>query len=245
MNYSVYKFSRKEIVFSVLQMMLFSVLVAKLFYGKYAYTILFVPLYFGGFQYIRKRKLERRNSELKIQFKDAILSMADLLNIGYSIENSIREIIDEMSSLHGRDSYICVELREIEKKIAINVPIENAIEEFAERSCIQEIRLFAQALHTAKRTGGNINTIIKLVADTISMNFHVQEEINVAIGEKKLEQKVMSFVPLAIVLYVYVTSPGFFDVMYDTILGNVIMTGCLIGYFVSMALAEKIMAIDM
>ena len=84
-----------------------------------------------------------------------------------------------------------------------------------------------------------------MVANHISESFRIEDEISVAISEKRLEQRIMSFVPMGIILYVSVTSPGFLDVMYETIAGKVIMSLGLALYVAAVLMSERIMKIDM
>ena len=65
-----------------------------------------------------------------------------------------------------------------------------------------------------------------------------------ATASRRLEQRVMSAVPILIVCYMELTSPGYFDVLYSNVLGRVIMTGCLLVYLVSLAAAERILDIQ-
>ena len=45
-------------------------------------------------------------------------------------------------------------------------------------------------------------------------------------------------------LYMTITSPGFFDVLYHNAMGVLIMTGCLILYVVACFIADKILKIE-
>lgn len=46
------------------------------------------------------------------------------------------------------------------------------------------------------------------------------------------------------VLYIELDFPGLFKVMYTTLLGRVLMTGCLLVYLASVWLAQKILDIE-
>ena len=61
---------------------------------------------------------------------------------------------------------------------------------------------------------------------------------------KKMEQIIMKYMPFAIMLYMSITSPGFFDVLYHNAMGVLIMTGCLILYVVACFIADKILKIE-
>ena len=72
--------------------------------------------------------------------------------------------------------------------------------------------------------------VIKSVSNNIAMKEAVKEEISVATSAKRFEQKIMTIIPIFLMLYVSVASPGFLDVMYDTWMGRIVMTICLIFY---------------
>ena len=61
---------------------------------------------------------------------------------------------------------------------------------------------------------------------------------------KVFEQQVMSAVPFLIVLYIDITSPGFFDIMYETPGGRWVMTLCLGLYGMALILAGQILDIE-
>lgn len=245
MNYLLYKFTKRQLLINILIGLIGIMVISKLFYGTFAAMIFLVP-FIILFIKIRKKQLQDvRNKELKRQFKDAILSISDLMSVGYSIENSIRECYREMISIYGKDSHICRELKNMIKKVELNTPIEKVFEDFENRTDINEIRLFSQVFSIAKRTGGDMVFLIHMVSENISQSLHVEEEINVVISEKKLEQRIMTLVPIGIIVYVRVTSPGFLQVMYETIAGRIIMTICLAAYAAAFCIAEKIMNIEM
>lgn len=244
MDYSIYVFSLKEKIINIVVAIVTGVVVSYLFYGNVVFTVLFIPLLFPYLK-IRKNTLkDKRKKELKLQFKDAITSMADALTVGYSVENAIKESYKEMKTVYGRESYICRELQDIIRKNEVNTSIEKGFIDLAKRSEVDEIILFAQVFEIAKRSGGNIVNVIQMIANSIVQSFKVEEEINVTISQKKLEQRIMYFVPIGIIVYVSVTSPGFLDVMYETILGRIVMTVCIVAYAVALYMAEKIMKIE-
>ena len=63
-------------------------------------------------------------------------------------------------------------------------------------------------------------------------------------ASKAFEQKIMSLVPVLIVLSIDLTSPGFFDIMYRTMAGRLVMSGCLAVYGISLLLARRILQVE-
>ena len=108
---------------------------------------------------------------------------------------------------------------------------------------MEEISNFAEILAYAKRSGGNLIQIIKTTTDTISEKIDVKREINTIITAKQLEQNIMNYVPLGIILYMRLTSPEMFVKVYGNAAGITVMTICLLIYFAARVIAEKIVDI--
>lgn len=188
--------------------------------------------------------LDKKIEEMEKQFKDMLISVSDALGTGYSMENALKESYRDLVNIYGYDSDICQELRLVISRIKLNVNVEKAIEDFANRSYIENAKTFSQIFSVARKTGGNITDIIKDVTDDIVLKQTVKEEIVVAMSEKKMEQKIMTIIPIFLVEYVNMSSKGFLDIMYDTLMGKVIMTICLGGYIMAYFWSEKIMSVE-
>ena len=184
--------------------------------------------------------IKSRIKMLKIQFKEFCLSLCSQLLAGYSLENSIGECYKEMVKLYDIDSDICRELMIICKRIKLNMNIENCFEDFGNRCQIEEIILFSDVINIAKRSGGNIIEIVKNAADSICQKIEVEREIETIINSKKYEQRIMDIVPLIMILYVNFTSGNMMSIMYNTLIGKLIMTICLLLYTVAFIIGEKI-----
>ena len=127
----------------------------------------------------------------------------------------------------------------------MNVPVERAMDDFAERSGVEEIRNFARILRIAKRSGGALVSIMRHSCDTIGDKIQVKEEILTMTASRRFEQNIMNIAPLLVVVYIDFTNPGFFTVMYTTAVGRIVMTVCLAAYLFSVRLSMKILSIEL
>lgn len=217
---------------------------ALFFYKTYKAVPFMVPI---GIFYLteqEKKITKKKKSRLQKEFKDAILVIAANLRAGYAVENTFREAMREMKMLYGRDSPIYQEFYKIVQGLSNNLSIEYLLNEFAGKTELEEIQEFADVFSIAKRSGGNLTEIIYETAAIISEKIEVEKEIQVLLAEKKLEQNIMSIVPFAIVLYVGVTSAGYFDVLYDSLTGRAVMTICLAVYVTAYGLGNKVAEIQ-
>ena len=119
-----------------------------------------------------------------------------------------------------------------------------ALKDFAERTDLESAHMFYNTFSIAQKSGGNMNNVIKRVIENIVLKESVKEEINVAINDKKLEQRIMTVIPLFLIGYISMASPGFLDIMYKSIMGNIVMTVCLIVYLLAYLWSEKIVKVS-
>ncbi len=245
MEYKFFKLTLKQNIISVVGIVLGLLLVSKMFYGNLWMSAVISPVGILVYRTIKKKIYKKQIRKMELQFRDMLTAVSDLMQTGYSIENAFIESYKEIVQIYGKNSMIGKEMRLITSRLKLNVNIEKIIADFADRYEIDSIKTFYQTFSIAKRTGGNMREIIKSVCETISLKEEIKEEIKVSMNAKRLEQKVMMGIPIFIMMYVTFASPGFLDVMHETLLGNVIMTACLAAYVGSYLWGEKIIDVEM
>lgn len=149
--------------------------------------------------------------------------------------------MDEMIQMYGEDALMVQELRYIMAHLSMNVPLEDLLEDFAKRSDLEDVSSFCQVFFFAKRSGGDFIGIIRTTSDRIGKKIELQRQLAADLAARKLESRIMNLVPLAILLYLDLTSPGYFDMLYGNLSGICIMSVCLIVYLAAYALSERMM----
>lgn len=192
----------------------------------------------------KKEQTEKRLEQLNLEFKEGILLLSSFLSAGYSVENAFSSVARELNVLYGEDGLVTREFNHIVSQIRMNCPVEQALLEFAGRSGLDDVINFAEVFASAKRSGGELVSIISHTAEVIRDKVQVRQEILTMTAARQLEQKIMNMIPFFIVLYIDVTSPGFFNLMYNTGVGKILMTLCLVVYLTAIIAAKKIMKIE-
>ena len=200
---------------------------AWIYYRSWVAVILLIPA--GVWYYIQllDECIKRKEQEFLVQFKELVQTFSSLLNTGYS-----------------DDAAILRELEIMVRQIRVQVPVEQAVEELSERTKLPDVESFAGVFVTAKRSGGNLMSIIRNTADQIGDKIDVKREIDTILAAKKYEFQVMSVIPFGIVLYMTVSFPEFMGNLYGNIAGRGVMTGCLIIYLGAYGLGRKIIEIE-
>ena len=160
MDYRFYRLCMQEKVVCLAKAAGFSVVIAYLFYQHWMGLILTPILYI----LIRKRTIRERQAarqeQIATQFLDALRTVSASLLAGYSMENAWREAAREVENLYGKDAILLRELEEINRAVALNIPIEKLLDQFADRSGNADIMSFAEVFAFAKRSGGNFAAFI-------------------------------------------------------------------------------------
>lgn len=232
--------SKKEMLANLVMIELVVMVVGKLFYGSFIAGVIISPLSMLIYKERKKQIIQRKTRQLEIQFKDMLISVSDALKVGYSFENAIRECYRDMCSIYGVDSVICGEIKIMISQIKLNIRTQEVVDNFAKRVDLKNAKLFSQIFQVAKSTGGNMTEIIKSVTDDIVLKETTRDEITASVTEKRMEQRIMSVIPIFIILYITITTPGFLDVMYASVLGKLIMTGCIAAYVMAYLWGERI-----
>ena len=186
-----------------------------------------------------KEKQQQKKWELNLAFKDAIACLSNSLAVGYSSENSLKEVVKELEQLYGAEAEICLEFRKMVKQIELGSNIEQVFLEFGKQSGVEDIRQLAEIFSIVKRTGGNLGQVLKKTESVLQDKIELKRELNVAIAEKKLEFQVMCFVPYGILFYLKVCASTLSQSLYHTTFGTLFMCIILVLYFCLRMLGER------
>ena len=239
-DYHVYHYSLQEHLRYFSESILLILLVSYLLYHSLSAALLVIPFYPFFLRIKAKRLLRQQKQELCLQFKETISSVAVALNAGYSVENAWREAKAEMAQMYGADALIVKELQHILAHLSMNVPLEELLCDFATRSDLEDVNSFCQVFFFAKRSGGDFIGIIRTTAAQIGKKIELQQELAADLAARRMESQIMNVVPLVILFYLKLTSPGYFDILYGTPSGICIMSVCLVVYLAAYALSEHL-----
>lgn len=236
--------STKETCLLICKSVAAVVLINFCFYRQAAVFLFLWPIGIVFYQREKQELLQKKKEEGRQQFKEMLLLTVAGQRAGYSVENAFLNGYEDLLNLYGKDSGICIMLREVKAGLANHISIGDLWKSIGEVCEIVEIREFAQVFMIAKESGGNMAAILENAAETIADKAETQKEIAVIMSAGRMEQKIMNVMPFALMLYMNMTSPGYFDGFYGNLTGVVIMTGCLLFYLTAYLLGEKAAKIE-
>lgn len=244
LNYAEYYFTVQELAGSILLGCVGAGVVSRLFFDSMLAFVLLLPAVYLFLLKRRDSLCRSRKQKLEKEFRDVILSVSANLQAGYSIENAFKESYRDINMLYGEGSLMAGELFLMMRRLRNNEQLEDIIMDMGIRSDVKDIRDFAEVFKIAKRNGGSLAGMIHNTARIIEGKGEVRREIDTIMSEKRMEQQIMQVMPFGMMLYVSITSPGFFNGLYHTPMGILLMSACLVVYGISCMLAEKILRIE-
>ncbi len=206
-----------------------------------------LPLAFVGATYYRMEReilFRKKKEQVREQFKELMLMVSNGQKAGYSAENAFLSSYGDMRMLYGRDSSICRMLEVLRAGRENNVPLADLWREMGEQTGIAEICEFAAVYEISHKSSGNMASVMERTAAIIISRMETDQEIRILLSARKLEQRIMNGMPFLIMLYVNITSPGYFAGLYHNALGIVVMSICLSVYLGAYILSLRIVSIE-
>ena len=107
-----------------------------------------------------------------------------------------------------------------------------------------KLQIGSRIVNVAKRSGGDSISILKNAIKHMRERAEIQQEIETMIAARKLEFRIMTWIPFGIIAYMRITFPEFMSVLYGNLFGKCFMSICLAVYFSAWKLGQGIVEIE-
>ncbi len=229
---------------AILRGVLLLLAISYLFYGTFWCVFLLSPYLIRYIKSWKKQTISKKKQLFQQQFKDAIQSISAALNVGYSVENAVREAKKDLQLIYRDEDMILREFTYMVHQLDMNLPLEEVLQQFASRTEEEDVHTFVTVFAMAKRSGGDMISIIRNAVTRIGEKMDVKREIETTMAAKKLEFRIMSIIPFAMICYLKLSFSEFMSVLYGNPVGVVVMTISLAIYVASYEIGKKIVEIE-
>lgn len=229
-DYRIFEFDKKGKLIAFSQGLIINVLVSLLFYDSLFAMFPGMVLVFLFFREKRHMLAQKRMRRMRVELKTFFGSFIVALQTGRSVEKAFIQAMDDLTEYIGKDTELVVELKRICAGVAVGGALEKLLLEFSERSHLEELEYFAEVFTIARRSGGNLISIMKNTIRMLQEKMEVEEEIYTVLAEKRLEFYLMCVIPLGMIAYLRMSAGNLLESLYGNITGIVVMTICLVIY---------------
>jgi|GEM_PF-1821838 len=109
---------------------------------------------------------------------------------------------------------------------------------------LEDMKQYCHMMHIGKRLGVKPAYITNASLELMSQKQQVLNEIYQTLYQKKMEQMILSFAPMVIILFVSKMSPDFLSILYTGTTGRGIMTFAFVLIVIMKVISEKIVTIN-
>lgn len=184
------------------------------------------PLYMR----VAKTRNQKRFEEMLGQTMPLIASN---LKAGNSLNQAFRSVVTDMEQpISGEFRILCDDIDR-------GMPIADALDKMADRNNSKDLKLFASAVRTQERTGGNLATIVNTVGETIRARVQIRQEINSKTSQGRATAIIMVLVPPVLAIALFFTNEMYHD-FYVTPMGMICLVVCALMEVVGFMSARKI-----
>ncbi|MDK3072572.1 type II secretion system F family protein [Sedimentitalea sp. JM2-8] len=158
---------------------------------------------------VRLRR-DKRRKELTAQLPDALELMARSLKVGHPLNAAIGAVADEMQDPIGTEFGLIFD------QISFGDELPDAVQDFADRSGVEDAQYLAASIAIQHGTGGDLGRIVLVLAKVIRNRISLRNRIRAISSEGRLSGLLLSIIPLVIIGMMSFNAPGYYmDVSDD------------------------------
>lgn len=165
---------------------------------------------------------KRRLTLFAKQLPDALELMASALRAGNTLQTAMQVIVDEMMAP------ISTEFESASEAIKLGIPVEQALQELADRMPNPDLQFFATAVAMQRQSGGNLSEILEKISWLVRERFYIQGQVMALTGEGRMSGWVLMALPVILFFIVYALNPGYVMLLFTEKLGQQMLAGAVV-----------------
>lgn len=192
----------------------------------------FVIDIFIQIEYRKKRK------QISDDLLKAIIIMNNAFKSGMSIMQAIEIVKNEL------DGAIGDEFKKIHLDLSYGLTIEVVFSRFYERVHLEDVKFITTSLTLLNKTGGNIVKVFKSIEREFFDKKKLNDELKTVTASSIFVYRFLLVIPFAISLVIFVLNPQYFNPLFKTQIGILILILILLLYALYVLVVKKIMKVN-
>ena len=200
--------------------------------------LLVIPGFLYGPKVFLAKATARRTARIEEQIEPWIDAVANALKASPSLADAIGSTTTLVASP------MCQELEVLVKEYELGTPLDQALENFGARIQSKTLAGTVTALKIARRSGGNLTGMLETAASSLREFARLEGVVRTKTAEGKAQAFVIGLIPVPMVLGIRSIDPHFFDPLFHSFLGQIIIAGAVGLWAVAILAARKILDVD-
>jgi tight adherence protein B len=188
--------------------------------------------------YVKLRQFQRIK-KIDNQLVDALILISNSLKSGYSFMQGMELVAEEAP--HPISS----EFRRMLRETNLGYPVEQALDGLSERVPSEDLDLVVTVIKIQRQIGGNLSEILDKIVHTIRERIRIKGEINTLTAQGKLQGIILTLMPPAMAIGIYMMNPDFMMPLFTTLMGKMMLGAAFIlqaigGFFIKKIVEIKV-----
>jgi tight adherence protein B len=185
-----------------------------------------------------KLQQRRRLNAFNDQLGDTINLLANSLRAGYSLLQAMETVAKELPAP------ISVEFARVVREVSLGLSNEQAMNNMLRRIQSDDLDLMITAINVQHEVGGNLSEILEIIGHTIRERVRIKGEIRVLTAQGMISGYVISFLPIALALILYLMNPDYIAAMFQELCGWIMIGVAVTGIITGFIAIQKIVRIE-
>ena len=187
--------------------------------------------------YLEMRR-KKRLRKFETQLPDVLNLLAGAMRAGFSFAQGLEAVADEASEPAKR------ELQRVYAESRLGRPIEDALEDSADRMQSIDLVWAVMAIRIQREVGGNLAELLDTVAETMTERERLRHEIMALTAEGRMSAWVLGVFPPAFAVVLYLIQPDYMATLFNSPMGVTAVVASAIMAGFGFLWLRKIMAIE-
>ena len=135
------------------------------------------------------------------------------------------------------------ELRRVTVESRLGRPLEEALDDAAERLDSTDFSWTVMAIRIQREVGGNLSELLQTVATTMTDRTRLKREIDALTAEGKISAIVLGLLPVGLGGAIFVLNRAYITVLFTELVGQVMLVGATVMALLGFAWMKKIIKI--
>ena len=181
---------------------------------------------------------KRRESKFLNAFPDAVDVIVRGIKAGLPLGDSLRVIAnDAQEPIKG-------EFKAIIETQTIGMPLGEACAKLHDRMPLPEANFFGIVISIQQKAGGNLSEALGNLSRVLRDRKKMKAKIQAMSMEAKASASIIGSLPFAVGTLVWLTSPGYIELLWVTDLGRMMMAGCAVWMSIGVFVMKQMINFD-
>ena len=183
-------------------------------------------------------RIRRRRTAFTEQLGDCLSTVANALRAGYSFQQAMEVVAQEM------EPPISQEFAEVNREVAMSVPLETALEAMNQRVGSADFDLVVTSVLIQREVGGNLAQILDTIGDTIQERIRMKREILALTAQGRLSAWILILLPFALGTFMYFFNREQIMLLFTEPIGQVAVAVTFVLEIIGYIVIQRIVNID-